>query len=73
MVWSERPGIIIYWALIPVMELEIESRFNPNFSAQILLEIAHEQSLEKLLQKFIDRAMERPHMVCGQVRLIGRG
>jgi len=50
-----------------------DSRFDPNFLAQILLEIAPEQSLEKLLQKLIDRAMERPHIVCGQVWLIGKG
>lgn len=50
-----------------------DSRFDTNFLAQILIEIAPEQSLEKLLQKLIDRAMERPHIVCGQIWLIGKG
>jgi transcriptional regulator with GAF, ATPase, and Fis domain len=50
-----------------------DSRFDVNFFAQLLLEIAPEQSLEKLLAKIIDRAMERPHIVCGQVWLVGKG
>ena len=37
------------------------------------LGIAHEQSLEKLLQKLVERVMERPHMVCAQVWLIEKG
>ncbi len=52
---------------------EPESRFDPNFAAQILLEIAHEQSLERLLHKLIDRATERPHIACAQVWLIEKG
>ena len=55
------------------METETVGSFDPNFAAQILLDIAHEQSLDNLLQKFIARAMERPHMACGQVWLIQKG
>ena len=57
----------------PVLRADHESRFDPNFAAQILLEIAHEQSLERLLQKLIERALERPHIVCVQVWLIEKG
>ena len=58
---------------MPVMEPQNENRFDPNFAAQILVEIAHEQSLEKLLQKLIDRAMERPYVVGSLVWLIEKG
>ena len=54
------------------MEPTSENRFDPNFATQILLELAHEQSLEKLLQKLIDRVMER-HLACAQVWLIKKG
>ncbi len=55
------------------MEPTSENRFDANFVAQILLEIAHEQSLAKLLQKLAERVMERPHIVCAQVWLIEKG
>jgi transcriptional regulator with GAF, ATPase, and Fis domain len=55
------------------MEPTSEIRFDVNFVAQILLEIAHEQSLAKVLQKLVERVMERPHMVCVQVWLIEKG
>ncbi len=55
------------------MEPASDRRFDPNFAAQILLEIAHEQSLETLVQKLVERAMERPHLVCAQVWLIRKG
>lgn len=61
------------WAVISAMEQEHESRFDPNFAAQLLVEIAHEHSLEKLVQKLIERAMERPHIVCVQIWLIEKG
>ena len=52
---------------------QAESRFDPNFAAQILIEVAHEQSLERLLQRLTDRAMEKPHIVCAQIWLIEKG
>ena len=56
------------------MERPSETRFDPNFAAQLFLEIAHERSsLENLLQKFIARATEPPHMVGGQIWLIEKG
>ena len=54
------------------MEPTSDKRFDPNYATQILLDLAHEQSLEKLLQKLMDRAMER-HMACAQVWLIEKG
>jgi PAS domain S-box-containing protein len=50
-----------------------ENRFDANFVAQILLELAHEQSLAKLLQTLVKRVMERPHIVCAQAWLIEKG
>ncbi len=55
------------------MEPASENRFDSNFAAQILLEISHEQSLEKLSQKLIERVMERPHIACAQGWLIEKG
>jgi len=50
-----------------------DSRFDPNFALQMLLEIAHEHSLEQLLQKLVKLAVERPYMVCVQIWLIEPG
>jgi transcriptional regulator with GAF, ATPase, and Fis domain len=55
------------------MEPASDSRFDPNFAAQLLLDIAHEQSVEQLLQKLVHRAVERPDIACGQVWLIDKG
>jgi len=62
-----------FWQLGPVMEPTSDNRFDPNFVAQILLEIAHEQSLEMVVQKLAERVMERPHIACAQVWLIEKG
>lgn len=50
-----------------------DNRFDPNHAAQVLLDIAHEQSLETLLQRLVHRALERPDIVCAQVWLIDKG
>ena len=55
------------------MEPASESHFDTNFAAQALLELAHEQSLEKLAQKLVDRALERRHTVWAQVWLVEKG
>ena len=55
------------------MEPASESRFDPNPATQLLLEIANEQSLEHLLRTLVDRAVERPDLVCAQVWLIEKG
>jgi transcriptional regulator with GAF, ATPase, and Fis domain len=55
------------------MEATSDRRFDANFLAQLLLEIENEQSLANLLQKLVERAMERPHIVCVQVWLIEKG
>src|ERR1041384_7406028 len=55
------------------MPIASENRFDPNFAAQLLLDVANEQSLERLLQKLVERVMERPHMVCVQIWLTGPG
>lgn len=55
------------------METTSDSRFDPNFALQMLLEIAHEHSLVQLLQKLVRLAVERPYMVCVQIWLIEPG
>jgi len=50
-----------------------DSRFDPNVALQLLLDIAHEQSLEQLLQKLVGHAVERPYMSCAQIWLIEPG
>ncbi len=55
------------------MESNSDSRFDPNFATHLLLDIAHEQSVEHLLKKLVCRAMERPDMVCVQVWLVNKG
>jgi transcriptional regulator with GAF, ATPase, and Fis domain len=55
------------------MESEKDSRFDPNYAVQLLLEIAHEKSVEHLLQKLVHSVMERHDMACIQIWLIGKG
>lgn len=55
------------------MESASDSRFDPNLAAQLLLDIAHEHSLEQLLQKLVLRGVERPDMACAQIWLIDKG
>ena len=55
------------------MEPASDNRFDPNFVGQILLELAHEQSLEELVRKLAERVMDRPHIACAQIWLIEKG
>lgn len=52
------------------MEPHADSRFDPNYATQLLLEIAHEQSVETLLQRVVRTAAERPNLACLQVWLM---
>jgi transcriptional regulator with GAF, ATPase, and Fis domain len=58
------------WAAMPSTS---DSRFDPNYAAQMLLDIAHEQSVDGLLQKLIRSAVQRPNVACVQVWLIDQG
>lgn len=55
------------------MDSATDSRFDPNFAAQLLLDIAHEQSLERLLQKVVHCIAGRPDAACAQIWLIDQG
>src|SRR5882762_6160330 len=57
------------------MESASDSRFDPNFATHLLLDIAHEQSVEHLLKKLILRAMEQPQsdLACVQIWLVDKG
>jgi len=50
-----------------------DNRVDPNFAIHLLLDIAHEHSLEILLQKLIQKAIEHPNMLCGQTWLVKKG
>ncbi len=55
------------------MESTNDRRFDPNFATRLLLDIAHEQSVEHVLQKLIRSAMERTDVACVQVWLVDKG
>ena len=57
------------------MEPNSDRRFDPNIATQLLLDIAHEQSVEELLQKFIRTLMARNqlNLACIQVWLADQG
>ena len=57
------------------MESNRDNRFDPNFATHLLLDIAHEQSVEHLLQKLILRAMEhrQSDVACVQIWLVDKG
>ena len=57
----------------PIVEPKSDDRFDPNYAANLLLDIAHEQSVESLLQRLIRGAMERFNFVCIQIWLVDRG
>src|SRR5258708_36278267 len=42
------------------MESTADSRFDPNYAMELLLDIGHEPSLENLLNKLVTRAIEQP-------------
>jgi len=57
------------------VESNSDRRFDPNFATHLLLDIAHEQSVEHLLKKLILRAMEQPQsdLACVQIWLVDKG
>lgn len=57
----------------PVMEPTSDKRFDPNLAVQLLLDVAHEQSLEQLLHKLVSRGVERADLACIQIWLIEKG
>jgi len=57
------------------VESDSDSRFDLNFATHLLLDIAHEQSVEHLLRKLIRSAMEQPQsdLACVQIWLVDKG
>ncbi|MEO7933924.1 MAG: sigma 54-interacting transcriptional regulator [Chthoniobacterales bacterium] len=49
-----------------------DSRFDPNYAVQMLLDAANELSLEKLLHKFATRAVARPDVAFTQIWIIDK-
>jgi len=54
------------------MESTSDSRFDPNYAVQMLLDAAQELSLEKLLQKFVTRAVARPDVAFAQIWMVDK-
>ncbi len=50
-----------------------EAVSDSNFAALLLLEVAHEQSLESLLRKIVERSLQRPNFAAVQIWLVGKG
>ena len=49
------------------------ARFDHNHAAQMLLDIAQEYSLDRLLLKLTNNVMQRPEVVAGQIWLVDKG
>jgi transcriptional regulator with GAF, ATPase, and Fis domain len=54
------------------MDAATDARFDPNFTAQVLLELAGAPSVEDLLNTLVTRAAERPHVICLQIWLLDK-
>jgi transcriptional regulator with GAF, ATPase, and Fis domain len=54
------------------MESVSDRRFDTNYAYQVLLDAAHELSLESLLNKLVARAVDRPDIACAQVWLVDK-
>ena len=50
-----------------------EERFDPDFAASLLLEIAQEQSLDRLLKRLVCRVLKRSGVARVRIWLIGKG
>ena len=55
------------------MESSSDSRFDPNFAASLLLDIAHEQSLESLMEKLVRAQLRRRAIARVEFWLIEKG
>lgn len=55
------------------MDPACDRRFDPHLGTQLLLEIAREHSVERILRKIVERAVERTEFVYSQVWLIRKG
>jgi hypothetical protein len=55
------------------MEQNSDKRFDTNFAAQVLVDIAQERSLELLFHRLLERAMEALRLACVQVWLVEKG
>src|SRR5512133_73498 len=60
-------------SMIQAMESTEENRFDPNIIRKLLLEIAHEPSLDNLLLKILDTAIARTAVTCAQFWLVDKG
>jgi transcriptional regulator with GAF, ATPase, and Fis domain len=55
------------------MDSASDRRFDPNVGVQLLLEMAEERSLESILKKIVDRAVDHTQFAFSQVWLIEKG
>ncbi len=55
------------------MATESTPLFDHNYPAQLLLDIAHEHSLDHLLHKLVDTVIQHPQVAGGQIWLVEKG
>ncbi len=55
------------------MEAKADNRFDPDFAASLLLEIAQERSLDQLLRRLVCRILKRPGVARVRIWLIEQG
>ena len=58
---------------MPLMESASDKRFDPLMATQLLLEIAQERSVEPILKKLVDFAVERTGFVFSTIWLVQKG
>src|SRR6267378_6334712 len=54
------------------MDAAVDTHFDPNFTAQVLLDLAGAPSVEDLLNTLVTRAAERPNVICLQIWLLDK-
>lgn len=55
------------------MESAADPRFDSQLALQLLLDVAGEHSLDSLLQRLLNRAIEPPNVACVQIWLVEKG
>ena len=56
-----------------VMDATRDSRFDPNLAVQLLLDFAHAESFDQVLQKLVNTVVARSDLACVQIWVIDKG
>lgn len=55
------------------MDATRDSRFDPNLAVQLLLDVAHAESFDQVLQKLVNTVVARSELACVQIWVIDKG